>query len=144
MIRYVVALFVLSVVRFYDVHADTLTLIHVENEYVEAQMPTQWSFQVVGGKDGEMQMSVWIPYDETSHNLFLFAYWGALDPHNYLNNAYAVEYSIGDKQYYHETNGAVSMIVNGERYGVYIDIPDTIPEPLKSVILTVMNTIQAK
>jgi hypothetical protein len=145
MVRYSLIISVCFVVSLNHVWAaERLTLTALENDYLEAQIPTAWSFQVVGGKDGEMQMSLWIPSDETAVHLSLFAYWGALDPYNYITPGYAVEYSIADKHYYHYPDGAISVIIQGEQFRISLDLSQDLPDRVRLILLTIIPAIRAK
>lgn len=129
------------------VRGESISMNPVTNQYLTVTIPKDWRFDVVAGKAEEMQMSLWIPYDNGSKLISLFAYWGSLDPRQYVGTNIVSTYTLGNSNYYlSNQNGLknLQVITQGQKYAISTIIPlDLKPETL-ALLLNALGTLKPK
>jgi hypothetical protein len=129
------------------VRGEVISMTHATNNYLTVTIPKDWTFDVVAGKEEEMQMSLWIPHDGGKTLISLFAYWGSLNPRQYVGTNIVSTYTLGNSDYFlSNQNGLKKLqgITQGQKYAISTTIPlDLKPETL-ALLLNSLGTLKPK
>ena len=124
-------------------YGETIPTQQITNKYLTMTAPATWTLEIVGGKEGEMQMSLRIP----SRFVPIFAYWDGLDPREWFSNNPLMRYSMSGRDYFirqPQEEKEMWVIRTGPSYIIAAQVPfDLAPDDL-TLLLNSMNTIEPK
>jgi len=127
-------------------HGKDIASQQITNEYMSITIPLKWTLEVVGGKDGEMQMSL-RPLDYGQPSVSVFAYWNGLDPRKWVGSNVVSQYTLDKHEYFvKRENGKknLQIIVSGKKYTISTTLHMKMDEEMFALLLNSLNTVKPK
>jgi hypothetical protein len=124
-----------------------LSIRQESNTYLTLDIPSEWKLEVVAGKEGEMQMSLRGAANGTNIYVPLFAYWGGLDPRQWVGTNVVTKYKTGSCNWLvRKADGRKElwMIAQGKTYIIDAVTPLDCDGETLALLLNCLNTIKPK
>jgi len=138
-------LFALLILVTVCASAENVPMRQTTNEYFTITMPSDWSLDMAGGKEGEMQMSLRFAVGGTTNVLPVFAYWDGLDPRKWVGTNVVSHYTVGSCEYFvkkADRQKELWMITQGKTFIVNAVLPLELDGETLSVLLNCLHTVK--